>query len=71
MTGELKMFPGPGKRDPRVVLELAKKGDLTEVLVIGINEAGELAVFGSMESARDIAWLIRQAEWWTQRNYAL
>lgn len=64
MSGELKMFPGPGKRDPDVVLELAKKADFKEVLVIGLDENMMVSICGSMESHRDIAWLLRKAEWW-------
>ena len=61
--GKVHILPGIGKRDPAACLEVAKHAKLDEVLVIG-NGPGGFYIGGSIDSKRDICWLLHQAETW-------
>lgn len=64
----VRLLPGTGKRDPVAVLECAKAHGLTEVLIVGWDNDGDLCVFGSHDSFRDIAWLTTQLQAWLHRQ---
>lgn len=59
----LKLFPGITTldHDPDVMLRLAV-GQLTEVVIIGYDEAGELFISASKADGGDILWLLEQAK---------
>lgn len=49
---------------PDQVLEQAVGAGLTEVLVLGWDEAGELDVRSSTSDGREVLWLIEKARRW-------
>ena len=64
MTGELRLFPGITtlNHDPNIILELAKKGDLTEVVILGYDKDGRFFFSASKAAGPDVLWLLELAK---------
>ena len=48
--------------DPNVMLELAKNGDLKEVVILGFDKAGDFFFSASKSGGPDVLWLLELAK---------
>lgn len=62
--GEVKCLPGTGDVHPDAILEMAKGQGLAEVVVLGRDKDGDLAIWGSTSELKTILWMVVNAEHW-------
>lgn len=62
--GELRLFPGITTldHDPSIMLELAKKAELTEVVILGYDKDGKFFFSASKAAGPDVLWLLELAK---------
>lgn len=56
----VRILPGYGKRDPDAILECAKNADLTDVVILGRDEDGEISIFSSHDDFSEVLWDLMQ-----------
>lgn len=64
VDSNLRLFPGATSydHDPNVILEMAKRGNLDEVLIIGFDQDGQLFVSASRNDLPALLWLLEKAK---------
>lgn len=64
LADNVSMFPGisPLDYDPKIILEVSARQDLTEVVVIGWHENGDMYFTSSMADGPECLWLIEKAK---------
>lgn len=65
--GELFAFPAEGI-ETDAYLELAKKWNMEEVLILGWDDDGNLCLGGNQGKLADINWLLERARHWVQEQ---
>lgn len=61
--GKLVALPGSGDLSADTILEMAK-GRLSECCIIGKDEDGDLAIWGTTSRLDKLMWMIVSAEHW-------
>lgn len=63
MSANLRLFPGVTVLDhqPDVMLELAKRAELAEVVILGFDKAGEFFFSSNKADGGAVLWLLELA----------